>query len=62
MDLLDCVYLKNDRPDLGITDSNIGTIVDVVQDRYTVEFVDEFGNTIDSSLDTDFSAEELRKA
>lgn len=62
MDLFDCVYLKNDRPDLGITTSNIGTIIDIVHNRYTVEFTDEFGNTIDSSLDTDFSVEELRKA
>ncbi len=62
MNLFDCVYLRKDRPDLGITASNIGTIVDIVQDSYTVEFVDEFGNTIDSSLETDFSAEELRKA
>jgi len=59
--LHDVVKLKHDRPDLGIQSSFIGAVIDVLDGGgiFTVEFIDENGDTIDTSLYTYFKYDEL---
>lgn len=54
--LYDVVRVKKDYPELSLTTKNIGTIVDVLNDgeAYTVEFVDESGDTIEDALFIEF--------
>ena len=61
--LLDVVKLKNDREDVGVKASFIGTVVDVLEngEAYTVEFTDENKETIMKSLYTTFNEDELVK-
>jgi len=59
--LYDVVKLKSNRPDVNVTTDNIGTIIDYVADEnvYSVEFVDEKGDTIEESVLTYFKPDEL---
>ena len=59
--LHDVVKLKHDRPDLGIKSSFLGAVVDILDGGciLTVEFVDENGDTIDTSIYTYFKYDEL---
>ena len=58
---LDTVRLKKSNGQLGITEKNIGAIVDVLGDGeiFTVEFIDSDGNTIEASLFVTFTSDEL---
>ena len=60
-DLLDVVRLKADCPRLGLTRAQTGAVVDVARGgaAYTVEFIDEEGNTFEDALFEQFSADEL---
>ena len=60
-ELYDTVRLKEENTELGIKPSNIGAIVDVLGngEAYTVEFVDENGDTIEDALFAEFSEDEL---
>ena len=60
-ELYDIVKLKVDRPDIGVKNTHIGTIIDYVEDEnvYSVEFVDESGDTIEDSIYEYFSPDEL---
>ena len=59
--LYDVVRVKRDYPDLSLKTKNIGTIVDIQNngESYTVEFVDENGDTIEEALFENFREEEL---
>ena len=61
--LHDIVRLKHDRPDLGVTTNHIGAVIDILDNgaAYTVEFVDEDGDTIEDSIYTHFTEDELVK-
>ena len=61
--LLDIVTLRNDDPEAGIKAGTEGTIVDVLDNgkAFTVEFFDEAGNTIEASLYTEYTPEQLQK-
>ena len=43
MKMLDVVALKQARPDLGLAQGEAGTIVEVFQDAFLVEFSDDDG-------------------
>lgn len=60
-ELLDIVRVKKEYPELSLTPNNIGTIVDVHNDgeAYTVEFIDENGDTIEKALYAEFAESEL---
>ena len=62
--LFDVVKLKEDNARLGIPSSAIGAIVDILDNghAYTVEFIDENGDTYENSLFTDFKEDELEIA
>lgn len=57
----DVVKLKKDREDLGISSSDLGSVVDILQggEAYIVEFIDDDGETIEDSLFTEFTESEL---
>lgn len=59
--LHDVVRLKKDNTEYGIPSTSIGAIVDVLNDgeAYTVEFVDENGDTYEAALFTQFAADDL---
>ena len=59
--LYDVVKLIKNRPDIGIKDNNIGTIIDIVENgrAYTVEFMDENNETIEESIYNYFDETEL---
>lgn len=61
--LFDIVTLKNDDPKAGIKAGSEGTIVDVLGNgrAFTVEFFDKDGNTIEASLYTQYTSEQLQK-
>lgn len=61
--LLDIVILKTDDPETGIKAGTEGTIVDVLGNgkAFTVEFFNEDGNTIEASLYTEYTPEQLQK-
>ena len=61
--LFDTVTLKNDDPETGVKAGTEGTIVDVLGNgkAFTVEFFDEDGNTIEASLCTEYTPEQLQK-
>ena len=58
IELLDIVILKTDDPKTGIK-----AIVDILGNgkAFTVEFFDEDGNTIEASLCTEYTPEQLQK-
>jgi len=59
---LDVVRLKKDDTESGVKTTHLGTIVDVLADDvFTVEFIDEHGDTIMPSLLKTYSANELIK-
>ena len=59
--LHDTVRLKNENRKYGISEDAIGAIVDVLGDGrvYTVEFLDNEGNSCENALFTEFTADEL---
>ncbi len=59
--LHDVVKLKKGREDLGISSSDLGSVVDILQggEAYIVEFIDDEGETIEDSLFTEFTESEL---
>ncbi|MBR4077681.1 MAG: DUF4926 domain-containing protein [Oscillospiraceae bacterium] len=59
--LHDVVRLKKENKKYGIPADTIGAIVDVLGDgdAYTVEFVDNEGNTYEDALFTEFREDEL---
>ena len=59
--LYDVVMVKRDYPNLSLTPKNIGTIVDIQNngEAYTVEFVNENGDTIEEALLEYFREDEL---
>ena len=61
LELLDVVRVKKEYPELSLTPQNRGTIVDIHNDgeAYTVEFIDEKGETIEKALYKDFTESEL---
>ena len=61
LELLDVVRVKKEYPELSLTPKNIGTIVDVHNggEAYTVEFIDEKGETIEKALYKEFTESEL---
>ena len=61
LELLDVVRVKKEYPELSLTPKNRGTIVDVHNggEAYTVEFVDEKGETIEKALYKEFTESEL---
>ncbi len=63
IELLDIVILKTDDPKTGIKAGTEGTIVDILGNgkAFTVEFFDEDGNTIEASLCTEYTPEQLQK-
>lgn len=62
--LYDIVKLKNDRNDIGVVKTDIGTVIDYIEedDVYSVEFVDSNGETIEESIYAYFSPNELELA
>lgn len=63
-ELLDIVRVKKEYLELSLTPKHIGTIVDIHNDgeAYTVEFIDENGDTIEKALYTEFDESELEYA
>lgn len=61
LELLDVVRVKKEYPELSLTPQNRGTIVDIHNDgeAYTVEFIDEKGETIEKALYKEFTESEL---
>ena len=59
--LHDVVQLKNENKEYGIPAGTTGAIVDVLGEgsAYTVEFVDNDGNTYEDALFTEFREDEL---
>ncbi len=59
--LYDVVRLKDDRLDIGVKKTNIGTIIDYIEkdNVYSVEFVDENNETIEESIFEYFSPNEI---
>ena len=59
--LYDVVKTKRDYPEYELKTIHKGAIVDVINDgeAYTVEFIDENGDTIESALYTEFQENEL---
>ena len=59
--MFDVVKTKKDYPEYGLKATYVGAIVDIVNngEAYTVEFIDEAGNTIEDALYTEFKADEL---
>lgn len=57
--LFDVVRLKWDDPDAGVPKGTAGTIVDVMGagEAYTVEFVDDDGETYEKALLKEYSAD-----
>ena len=62
-DILDVVTLKKDDSETGIKKGTTGTIVYIHgnHEAYTVEFVDEDGDTIEASLWKEYIANELQR-
>lgn len=60
--LLDIVQVKKEYPELSLTPKNIGTIVNVHNggEAYTVEFIDEKGETVEKALYKEFTESELK--
>ena len=63
LDLLDVVRLKKDNEQYGVPATVTGTIVDVIGDgeAYTVEFMDDEGNTFEEALFAEFTENDLVK-
>ena len=61
LELFDVVRVKKEYPELSLTPKNRGTIVDVHNggEAYTVEFIDEKGETVEKALYKEFTASEL---
>lgn len=61
LNLYDVVKTKKDYPDLSLTKENIGAVVDVLNggEAYTVEFIDDSGDTIEDALFTEFKENDL---
>ena len=59
--LYDVVKLKNSRPDIGIKENNMGSIIDIIGNgkAYTVEFFDENNETIEESIYEYFEEDDL---
>ena len=59
--LYDVVKLKASREDIGVSNTDIGTIIDYVEKEnvYSVEFIDSNGETIEDSIYEYFSPDEL---
>ena len=59
--LLDVVAITHNDDEHGVKKGFIGTIVDVHAggEAYTVEFLDDKGETIEEALFTDYKQEEL---
>ena len=59
--LYDIVKTKKDYPELFVTKENIGTVVDVLNsgEAYTIEFINEDGETIEDALFKEFKENEL---
>jgi len=59
--LYDTVRLKKDNEELGVKASYLGTIVDVLNggEAYTIEFVDENGDSIEAALFAEFKPDEF---
>ena len=62
--LNDTVHLKEDSKEYGVPKTAIGAILDVQHGgaAYTVEFIDEEGNTYEDALYADFTEDELELA
>lgn len=60
-ELNDMVKVKKEYPELSLTPKHIGAIVDAHNggEVYTVEFIDENGDTIEQALYTEFTESEL---
>ena len=60
-DLHELVALKVDRDDIGVKSTFLGTVIDVVDDgaAYSVEFVDDNGETVEDSIFAYFLEDEL---
>lgn len=59
--LYDIVKPKKDFPELNLKKTNIGTVVDVLGggEAYTVEFINENGETIEGALFAEFLESDL---
>lgn len=59
--LYDVVKLKKSNPELGISSSNTGAVVDILSggEAYTVEFIGNDGETIEPALFVEFTEDEL---
>ena len=62
--LLDVVRLKKDNQQYGVPATVTGVIVDVLNkgEAYTVEFMDDEGNTFEDALLVEFVEDDLVKA
>lgn len=61
--LYEMVRLKNDDLRHNVKSTYIGTIVDILDEgrAYTVEFINENGNTVDDALLTEYTYNELEQ-
>ncbi|MDD4688899.1 MAG: DUF4926 domain-containing protein [Eubacteriales bacterium] len=61
-ELYDIVELIHDREDLGLKQGTRGTVIDYVKSDnvYSVEFYDETGETIESSIFEYYTPDELK--
>ena len=61
LDLYTTVKLKKKHPELHLKEGSLGAVVDVLKngEAYTVEFLDENGNTNEEALYTYFKENEL---
>lgn len=62
LELYDVVSLVNDDIEHGVKKEYIGAVVDVLSggEAYTVEFVDDKGETVEDALFTEYKENELR--
>jgi hypothetical protein len=61
LNLYDVVKVKKDYPEYSLKKEYIGTVVDVINngEAYTIEFINEQGETIEEALFTEFKESEL---
>ena len=61
--LNDCVQLKHSNTDLGVSNTDIGAVVDIQNNGsyFCVEFIDENGATNEKALNHYFHKDELLK-
>lgn len=61
LSLYDVVKLKDDDVTNGVKKTNIGAVVDVLDNgkAYTVEFIDDDGETIEKALFTEYTEDQL---